>query len=315
MEAQKNKFHVRRLHMKLSAPSKTFLIGEYLATQGGTAIIALTSPHFDLEVHPGNGEVTGITNTSPAGKFLARHKNDFDKYRLNFLDPHLGTGGLGASSAQYSLVLYFWLSVIKGRKDISRQAFDLLDEYMTDSWSGIGTKPSGADMLAQIVGEISVVTPSTKNIYTLKWLFSDLSFSLFRTGRKVATHLHLQNVNLIPKGILQEIVDVTVKALQDKNESVFLAGIKSYGETLAQFGFLDKESEKAIKLIYSWPEALAVKGCGAMGADILMIVHRKKNSVRIREKSKKLGLSFVANEENLSPGIHLKPEKIKEVFG
>ncbi len=299
----------------LSAPSKTFLIGEYLATQGGTAVVALTTPRFDLEICPGNGEVSGITKTCPAGKFLARHKNDFAKFRLNFLDPHQGAGGLGASSAQYALILYFWIHVIKGKKDVSRQAFDLLTEYIADSWSGIGMKPSGADMLAQIAGEISVVTPSTQTVYTFKWPFEDLSFSLFRTGRKVATHLHLQNVNLVPKGILQEIADVTVNALQNRNQTIFLAGIKSYGETLAQFGFLDNDSAKTIKLVYTWPETLAVKGCGAMGADIIMIVHRKENNSQIREKSVELGLSFVAGSENLSPGITLKSNKIQEVHG
>lgn len=301
--------------MFLSAPSKTFLIGEYLATQGGTAVVALTTPRFGLEVQSGNGEVSGITNSCPAGKLLVRYKSDFSKYQLRFLDPHLGAGGLGASSAQYALVLYFWIHVIKGKKDVSRQAFDLLENYIADSWSGIGMKPSGADMLAQIAGDLSVVTPSTQTIYTLKWPFEDLSFSLFRTGRKIATHLHLQNVNLVPKGILQEIADVTVKSLQDKNQNVFLAGVKSYGETLAQFGFLDVESAKTVKLIYSWPETLAVKGCGAMGADILMIVNKKENNEKIKEKSSELGLSFVAGSENLSPGITIKSSKVQEVHG
>jgi hypothetical protein len=289
----------------LSAPSKTFLIGEYLATQGGTALIANTSPRFELMVATGVGS-EGISSTSPAGKFFKRHEADFANYYVKFEDPHAGTGGLGASSAQYALLLYFWLSHIKNKKDISRQAFSHLQEYISDSWSGVGMRPSGADMLAQIGGGLSVVTTSTECMVSYKWPFENLVFSLFRTGRKLATHLHLQDVELVPKGILQEIADVTVKGLQEANESIFLAGIKSYGETLAQFGFLDGESAKSIKMIYSWPEALAAKGCGAMGADVIMIIHRPEHSNYISNKAHELGLSLVASSNTLTEGIEIR---------
>lgn len=299
----------------LSAPSKTFLIGEYLATQGGTAIIAATTPRFQLEVSSGKTGISGISPICPAGKFLDRHSGDFADLEIKFQDPHSGAGGLGASSAQYALLLYFWIHVIKGKKDISRQAFNHLEEYIGDSWSGVGMKPSGADMVAQITGDVSVVNPSTHTVYSTKWPFEKLAFSLFRTGRKVATHLHLQNVSLVPKGILQEIADVTVKGLQEKSETIFLAGVKTYGETLAQFGFLDNESAKTIKAIYTWPETLAVKGCGAMGADIIMIVHRNEMTDTIICKAKELNLDFVAGNQNVSPGIVVQKiaEKTLEV--
>lgn len=294
----------------LTAPSKTFIIGEYLATQGGTAMIAATLPRFELHVETRNdskaqGIWKGIAATSPAGRLLERHAEELGQFDITFSDPHNGQGGLGASSAQYALLLYMWLMFCKNKKgkDIPRLAFAYLEEYLVDAWSGEGMRPSGADMLAQISGGIAIVSTSTQTIYSLEWPFSNLDFTLFRTGRKIATHEHLKTVGIIPKGILQEIADVTVKGLQEKSESLFLAGVKSYGETLAQFGLLSAQSANTIKTIYTWPEVLATKGCGAMGDDIILIVHRSNVSEALKVKASSLGLTPIADAKSLSLGI------------
>ncbi len=303
-----------------SVPSKTFLIGEYLATQGGTALIANTTPRFKLSLETKIGPAPlhqGIAETSPAGRFLYRYQADFAKFDLEFSDPHDGKGGLGASSAQYALLLYIYLSVVKAKKDVPGLAFSFLEEYISDSWSGVGIRPSGADMLAQIIGGLAVVATSTHCLFSLKWPFANLDFSLFRTGHKLATHEHLKNVGLIPKGILQEIADITIKGLKENNESIFLAGIKSYGETLAQFKLLADSSAALIKNIYAWPETLAAKGCGAMGADIILVVHRATSADAIKNKAAQIGLTFVSDAKSLSPGIQMqdidKKDKSPEV--
>ncbi len=290
----------------LTAPSKTFLVGEYLATQGGTALIATTLPRFELHIEPKvetTPKVIGIGEYSPANRFLARHRADLSKYDLEFRDPHKGQGGLGASSAQYALLLYAWLTLCKKKKEIPRLAFSYLEEYINDSWSGTGVRPSGTDMLAQIVGGIAIISTSAQTIYSLSWPFTNLDFTLFRTGRKIATHEHLKNVGLVPKGILQEIADISVKGLSEKSESLFLAGVKCYGETLAQFGLLSADSSQTIKTLYTWPETLAAKGCGAMGDDVILIVHRPEVSENLKTKAVSIGLEPIADSKSLSVGI------------
>jgi mevalonate kinase len=59
---------------KLSVPSKTFLVGEYIVLQGGPALLLTTSPYFTLDT-----------------------ENNY------FIDPYQGLGGFGASSAKFVL--------------------------------------------------------------------------------------------------------------------------------------------------------------------------------------------------------------------
>src|SRR2546428_1248481 len=84
-----------------TAPSKSFFIGEYLALVGGRVLVAATLPQFELIVHSGQGRVRGIAAASPAGRWIATHPGFFNSTDIEFVDPHAGAGGWGASSAQF----------------------------------------------------------------------------------------------------------------------------------------------------------------------------------------------------------------------
>ena len=77
--------------LQLSVPSKTFLLGEYVALNGGPAIVLCTAPRFELRVekNSSHAKYENIHPQSPAGKLIA--KNSFyQKYDLHFIDPYHG---------------------------------------------------------------------------------------------------------------------------------------------------------------------------------------------------------------------------------
>ena len=92
-------------------PGKTFLVGEYLALEGGPSVVANTHPSFrfrwTLEQADGGAARIehGFHPESPAGKFLNRLNASrllgTEKATIEFHDPHYGKGGLGASTAEF----------------------------------------------------------------------------------------------------------------------------------------------------------------------------------------------------------------------
>lgn len=307
------------MNFEISVPSKTFLLGEYLATQGGTAVIANTNPRFVLEVSidkalPSN--LIGISETSPAGKFYLRHKEAFKNISLNFTDPHNGKGGLGASSAQYALLISLFDALKKSRikaieTDIKKYfskfdpiiGFQYLDEYISDSWNNEGLRPSGTDMIAQLSGQIAVVSTNTSCLSSHTWDFKNLSFILVRTGAKLATHEHLKTVGAIPASLLQRVCNRAIESLETINEKTFLVSVKAYAENLKHIGILAEHSDNLLKQICSNKNVLAAKGCGAMGADILLILFAPENKTNIVDHISSLNLEIIADNKSLTSGL------------
>ena len=69
-----------------SAPGKTFLFGEYLALNGGPAIVASTGPRFELKVSKGEGLCHDIHPKSLAGLWMRANAFDFSNVDIEFID-------------------------------------------------------------------------------------------------------------------------------------------------------------------------------------------------------------------------------------
>ena len=94
--------------MILSVPGKTFLLGEYVALDGGPSLLLSTEPRFELRVRARSRDVAlPFHAQSPAGRFFERHADDLAAWEFEFRDPSGGRGGLGASSAQFALMYAF----------------------------------------------------------------------------------------------------------------------------------------------------------------------------------------------------------------
>ena len=111
---------VQPLKVILSAPSKTFLTGEYgVLAKGGQSLVVNTYPLFELHIAPkGNRACWGIHKKSPAGTWIQNNPNDFEDIGITFVDPHQGRGGFGASTAQF-LMVYTWTQLKKKAFDLS----------------------------------------------------------------------------------------------------------------------------------------------------------------------------------------------------
>lgn len=151
-------------------PAKTFLVGEYSALAEASAMIVLTNPYFQLTLLTETA-LSGIHPESPAGLWWQQQNTD---YGLSWNDPHLGRGGLGASSAQF-LGSYLGSCFIKNRVPDLNQ---MLGAYYKTSWTGKGLRPSGYDVIAQSQQGCVYINKQKKIIESYNWPFKDLSFFL-----------------------------------------------------------------------------------------------------------------------------------------
>lgn len=279
--------------MKWQIPAKTFLVGEYAALADASAIVLTTTPCFELSLddHPGP---TPINVNAPASIFWQQQKCS-NQY-LHWTDPYQGIGGLGASGAQF-------LGAYMASCTIQHRDFDLaelMQAYYQCSWSGTGLRPSGYDIIAQSQSGCVFINKSQQIIQSYPWPFADLSFILIHTGVKLATHEYLQDTNLpLCLDTLSYLSDQARKAFEDINSTLLVNSINQYHQELTKANRVASHSLDLIEQISKYPEPLAIKGCGAMGADIVLIVCPSSQKSSLIEKIKANLWTLLATENNL----------------
>ncbi len=290
----------KKLLAELSVPSKTFLLGEYLILLGGPALIVSTAPRFQLRVFESERTRHSFHPKSPAGT-LIRQREVKKKY-FEFIDPYCGAGGMGASSAQFVMIDSLLNSYSSENWRSLYANFRALDSHQ-EFWC----RPSGGDVVAQFNGGISYFEPNLNKLSKKNWKFEDLDFSLFKTPQKLATHEHLKNV----KGPLVELqkteafdlakesLSQAAVALEKSQSAKFVTAFQSYSSILEKLGLVSLMTLKLIQELKSWPEVLAAKGCGAMGADVICVLHKSDIALRVQEKALKLGLKYLGSSNQI----------------
>lgn len=255
--------------LTLSCPGKTFLAGEYLALDGGLALLAQTSPRFEMSVAPGAGTGAraraGIPANSPADRLLRRRGESLAAFDIEFRDPHAGAGGWGASTAQYLLTF----AALKGAEIDERE---LLEEYRIDAWDGRGRPPSGADLVGQSRGGFTFFDRSKGTIATEPWPFADVDGFVIRTGEKLATHEHLAKLGAVDTSAMAAVMADVRASWEGANADGFAEAIREYGRVLQSQRLV---AEPTLSLLHDllWLDGVkAAKGCGAMGADVVFAV-------------------------------------------
>jgi len=299
--------------VRLSVGSKTFLIGEYLALRGGPALVAVTQPRFSLDL---SSQGEAFHHQSPAGRLI---QESSAKASLRFFDPHTGAGGFGASTAQFVLSyvalkaeqMGFAAALAEIRADSGQ---GLLETYWRCSSESSAVRPSGFDVLAQIFGGLVSLDlrAKAKISSTHSWPMRGLSFTLIRTGAKLATHEHLKEVSMTTDWRdLETLAEVATAALAKEQSAEFCQVIDEYGLCLARRGWLAPRSAEIIEQIrqVNLQKALgveAVKGCGALGADVILLLHKTEGAQRLHAWLKESGLESIATEADLSVGLERK---------
>lgn len=280
--------------MKWQIPAKTFLVGEYSAVAEESAIILTTEPCFELSIISNNTS-SEIHPESPAGLWWQQQGLKLEE--LVWHDPYQGRGGLGASSAQF---LACYLSACAFKK-LKPNLNDALNAYYQSSWSGIGLRPSGYDVIAQSQQSCVFINKQQRAIQSYPWVFKNLSFFIVHTGIKQATHQHLK-VATLPAQIpfLSSIVDKAKTAFEYLSEETLISSVNDYHYVLRELHLINSNSLALIEIIKQYPEVLAIKGCGALGADTLLILTQSNNKLQLADKLKSQGLLILATEDNLT---------------
>jgi mevalonate kinase len=256
--------------MRIQIPAKTFLVGEYVAPTGGPALILTTTPVFTVSTTDTPG-FSGVHPDSPAGRFWqAKGLNS----GLIWQDPYHGLGGLGASSAQF---LGAYMAAMQAN-ELLVDADELLASYLQYSASGLGVAPSGYDVLAQAAQQCVFIHKQRAMREVYSWAFKDLAFILLHTGQKLATHTHLAELQMpINVSALATIVLEACEAMCIRNATGLIDAVNAYHHALLALNLVAEHSMQLIELLSKQPDILALKGCGAMGADVLLLLTRPAN--------------------------------------
>ncbi|MBX3019831.1 MAG: hypothetical protein KF767_18230 [Bdellovibrionaceae bacterium] len=305
--------------ISLSAPGKTFLCGEYLALNGGPAVLIASEPRFRLEVRAGTGQHP-FHPDSPAGRYLAANAAAFASYDLKFIDPYK-TGGFGGSTAEFLLVraLHQFGAGVMTEHQLDLDVRAAWNEYR-ELHAGAALPPSGADLVGQACGLVTAFERRTGKIQVFTWPFQNLGFVLFKTAIKLPTHTHLQD---FAKAEVAESLEVLEPAcqrvwdgLRKSSEGQFLIGLNEVTRHLENLGLQSDEVRPRTKALRQVPGIRAAKGCGAMGADVVLVVFDQREIRRheVLEAGRAQDLVPVATENELGLGLEKDPaQKPKEI--
>lgn len=281
-------------NLKFSVPGKTFLVGEYAVLAGGSCLGLGTSPSFSI-VPNANGNP--FHPESPAGRYL--HKKSIENFAHDFINPY-GVGGFGASTAEFIFSYYSNPNAVKKLSDIFENYLGLFTNHKEQ-------KPSGADLITQLIGGISHIDLSTSvpTFEKLSWDFSDLEFLLFSTGLKVKTHEHLAGLDRrLCADLVNPSLDV-IAAFKTNDGQIFTQALSAWSNKLEHMGLTAKPVVELKQLLQQRIPGILVKPCGALGADVIVILCSKTRKKHVLEQIQSLnltGLNFQADSSHLTNG-------------
>lgn len=283
------------MNKSIKIPGKTFLFGEYIATKGGASLIFTSQPLFELKVELASCASSPFHPESPAGKFYQKYQTALEPFHFDFINPYQ-LGGLGASTAEF-LSLYLFTQSLVGLEKLTDKA--LIELYQSFNIK-TGIKPSGADLIGQMHQGIHYFYPN-KNIQKKHpWPFDDLSLILFHTNKKLATHEHLQTLkikNNLSK--LQNIADNAYQAFTEADSQAFIDEINHYSGELKALNLVANHSQAILSEYKKNPLILASKGCGALGADVIMLLCKPSSKAPLVSFIKKQNYPLIADETSL----------------
>lgn len=322
-------------------PGKTFLVGEYLALAGGPSIVVNTAPLFDFswesEVAEEHSRLIRhpFHVDSPAGRWLDRANGPISNagsvsHAIQFKDPFQGKGGMGASTAEFAGAWVFrkWLndptdwkfegSIVSSLEDhreqiapcwksdrFGSQRFrDILDDYRETTKLG-----SGADLVSQVAGGVAVWDGRIDEMRRFTWPFQDLAMTLVMTGKKMATHTHLAGLAPLDAAVRSEMGEFVEEAVQSfalADADRLIASVRGVGKVLDENGRLADHSRTLLEELADCSGVRAAKGCGAMGSDVLVILHDRSAAEVINEFCKSNNLKRAGTEADISQtGLNL----------
>ena len=262
------------LSAKHSIPGKIFIVGEYAVLSGLPAVVAAVGPRFATlsgRQSQGESEITDFAQASPVGRLL---KSGSYKNTFHFEDPWQGSGGFGASTAQFSLVLKH---LIPGSD--WKMAWTLYRKLISENSEG-KIIPSGADLVAQWQGGVQLFSPgktdgneTTRDVYkNLDWSRLLVFSATQIKDRKVATHTHLDTLAMTSFSDLGNPLMAAVNAIDQGDVAKLGQCLTNYAEALAAINLESPDAHADRLALTALPGVLGVKGAGALQSDAMIVL-------------------------------------------
>lgn len=284
--------------MLFECSSKSFLLGEYLALRGGPCLLVATEPRFELHINK-KGKGNNIFHpASPAGRLWDLHKELTKNWSASFNSPF--GAGVGASSAEF-LLLHSAIQVNRTLSHEAQHEPDLM-LILKDFSEMSEVKASGADLVAQLKGGVTLFERNLGKIRQQPWGFQDLSFLFFSTGVKVPTHEHLASLGSWSDTALSEAVEKGVSGWLYSNPEAFASAVNATRRELQALGFEAPTTTAILAELQRDSRIVAAKGCGALGADTVLLLCKIEHRDELRE-SIGTRLKFLASELDISRGL------------
>ncbi len=285
-------------------PSKTFIIGEYLAINGTASLIMATEPGFFVKIIKDKN--FGFHPDSPAGRLKKERQQQ--NVGFSFFDPHNGRGGFGKSTAEYLSVYLYDQFLQLDQDDYADEILQNLEEFVHQyqSLSGQDYKPSGADLVAQVCGGLCWYDGMNFNAEKLAWPFPGYEVFVFHTGKKLATHEHLKELKAKDLRPLIPILLASRTALDQKNLKIFCQSLNYYYDILGELGLSDQAVQKSVYQLREHEEVLAAKGCGAMGMDTVIVVAQESDGDKIKQLCLDQDFQYITSLSQAHPGASVR---------
>ena len=314
--------------MLISFPSKTFLMGEYAVLDDAPAVLVNTAPRFEFQVnfrplktcrHP-------FHKKSLAALWIEKNKELFSNISIQVKDPHQGRGGFGLSSAEFNCAYLMGFKMRLKKENVQEkrhlpavssdplaaanmfqdiQLLDLRRAYRSLSKEQ-GTAPSGADILSQWVGGLCLFDPRPFSVRSLTWPFWNLSFVLIRTGRSLQTWKYLKSFKRKSFPLLKKWAYQAFQAIEEFQAEKFIKAVNMYSQILDQNNLTAPASKTLLKKFSECKEILAAKGCGAMGAEVIVVFFKTEKRENVLDFLK--NQDIVSDSGNMTYGLNIKQD-------
>ena len=284
---------------EISCPAKTFILGEYAVLDGGSAIILNTSPRFVCRIQKNhNANTENLPENSPAGQWIKKKSQDFQSTHLEWINPYNNKGGLGFSSAQFN-ILYAYSFILRGGSIDQIKPQEIWRSYRSLQFEGF--LPSGADVISQWVGGVGVFEQKPLSVETLTSSLPDLHCFVLRTGEYFETHKYLKEFNLSDVSDLKKIAQQGVQAIKQREEKAFIESINDYRKSLLTKNYVSPKTQELLNQFTKIKSIKACKGCGAMGAETLIVFYNKEDEEEVKKEVS--FLECVTNVKQLTYGV------------
>ena len=285
--------------IEISCPAKTFIIGEYAVLDGGPAIVLNTSPRFTCRIQKSsNGDQIDLSENSPAGQWVKKQSQDFQSVEIDWLDDYKTKGGLGFSSAQFNILYAYSFILREGHIDqITPQ--EVWRSYRKLNFEGF--IPSGADIITQWVGGVTIFEQSPLSIESLTSSLPELDCLVLRTGDYFETHKYLKNFKMGDMSELKKIAEIAVASMKDRDENAFTSAINDYRKILKRKNYITARSDEILNRLEKVKAIKALKACGAMGAETIIVFYNKQDQEEVKKETSFLEL--IATGDQITYGV------------